>query len=177
MNVEMRTEAAQFLFWEHKNSNCFVLLYEDVSQREQTVKGTVPRDFRLLVFSWISLPQAPECTISAISIFFENLRRYSRLKVHHRCQRHQWQKEKPSIRKILILLFGHLWVAELTYINFCLQVHCKVSAAWYCCHYLPPVSTTLTKMVAKLATGVVDNGCAPWLANISAKYRKNSKLS
>ncbi len=29
------------------------------------------------------------------------------------------------------------------YINFCLQVHFKVSAAWYCSHYLPPVSTTL----------------------------------
>ncbi len=28
------------------------------------------------------------------------------------------------------------------YINVCLQVHFKVSAAWYCCHYLPPVSTT-----------------------------------
>ncbi len=28
------------------------------------------------------------------------------------------------------------------YINFCLQVHFKVSAAWYCSHFLPPVSTT-----------------------------------
>jgi len=27
-------------------------------------------------------------------------------------------------------------------IHFCLQVHFKVSAAWYCSHYLPPVSTT-----------------------------------
>ncbi len=26
--------------------------------------------------------------------------------------------------------------------NFCLQVHLKVSAACYCSHYLPPVSTT-----------------------------------
>ncbi len=26
------------------------------------------------------------------------------------------------------------------YITFCLQVHFKVAAAWYCCHYLPPVS-------------------------------------
>ncbi len=26
------------------------------------------------------------------------------------------------------------------YINFCLQVHSKVSAAWYCSHYLPPVA-------------------------------------
>ncbi len=28
------------------------------------------------------------------------------------------------------------------YINFCLQVHFQVSAAWYCSHYLPPVSKT-----------------------------------
>ncbi len=28
------------------------------------------------------------------------------------------------------------------YLNFCLQVHFQVSAAWYCSHYLPPVSTT-----------------------------------
>ncbi len=30
------------------------------------------------------------------------------------------------------------------YINFCIQVHFKLSAAWYCCHYLPPVSTTVS---------------------------------
>ncbi len=28
------------------------------------------------------------------------------------------------------------------YINVCLQVHFQVSAAWYCSHYLPPVSAT-----------------------------------
>ncbi len=28
------------------------------------------------------------------------------------------------------------------YINFCLQVQFKMTAAWYCTHYLPPVSTT-----------------------------------
>jgi hypothetical protein len=49
------------------------------------------------------------------------------------------------------------------YINFCLQVHFQVSAAWYCAHYLPPalltlaanlplVSTTQGKLVAKFAT-------------------------
>jgi hypothetical protein len=38
------------------------------------------------------------------------------------------------------------------YINFCLQVHFKVS------HSLPPVSTTLAKMVEKFATGVADTG-------------------
>ncbi len=31
-----------------------------------------------------------------------------------------------------------------------------MSAAWYCSHYLPPVSTTLAKLVAKFTTGVID---------------------
>ncbi len=43
-------------------------------------------------------------------------------------------------------------------INFCLQVHFQVSAAWYCSHYLPPVSTTQGELVAKFAAGVVDTG-------------------
>ncbi len=52
----------------------------------------------------------------------------------------------------------------------------------------PPVSITLAKLVAKFAvgvvdtggkfaTGVVDTGGAPFLANISANFRKNSKRS
>jgi hypothetical protein len=41
-------------------------------------------DFRF--FSWTSFPQAPEYTFTAISLFLEHLRRYLRLKVHHRCQ-------------------------------------------------------------------------------------------
>jgi hypothetical protein len=40
---------------------------------------------------------------------------------------------------------------------------------------LPPVSTTLTKLVEKFAAGVVDTGGAPSLANISANFRKISK--
>ncbi len=48
---------------------------------------------------------------------------------------------------------------------------------------LPPVSTMLAKMVEKFATGgkfaagVADTGGAPWLANISANFRKNLKRS
>ncbi len=49
------------------------------------------RDFLLQVFSWITFPQAPENSIRVISNFFENLRRYSQVKVHHRCQRQLWQ--------------------------------------------------------------------------------------
>jgi hypothetical protein len=40
---------------------------------------------------------------------------------------------------------------------------------------LPPVSTTLLKLVAKFAAGVVDTGGQPLAANISANFRKNSK--
>jgi hypothetical protein len=40
---------------------------------------------------------------------------------------------------------------------------------------LPPVSTTLRKLVAKFAAGVVDTGGQPLDANISANFRKNSK--
>ncbi len=53
------------------------------------------QDFRLLVFfSGICFPQAPEYTIRAVSNFFDNLRRYSQLKVHHWCRWHRWQIEK-----------------------------------------------------------------------------------
>jgi hypothetical protein len=45
--------------------------------------------------------------------------------------------------------------------HFCLKVYFKVSAAWYCSHYLPPVLTTLSKLVAKFAVGVIDTGGAP----------------
>ncbi len=54
------------------------------------LKGQCPEIFDFCFFSWISFPQASEYTTTAISNFFEN----SRLKVHHRCQRHRWQIEK-----------------------------------------------------------------------------------
>ncbi len=44
-----------------------------------TFKGTVPWDFRLLVYFMHQFPQAPEYTIRAFSNFFENPRRYSRI--------------------------------------------------------------------------------------------------
>ncbi len=91
-------------------------------------KGTVSRDFRL--------------AHSSVSPKLENSRRYSRLKVHHRCQQHRWQMETIFKQKN----FNNFFWAPLgsrvnIYIKFCLQVHFKVSAAWYCSHYLPPVST------------------------------------
>ncbi len=62
--------------------------------------------------------------------FFENSRRYSRLKVHHRCQRHRWQMEKIFKQKNFNnFVWPPLGIRVTIYINFCLQVHFKVSAA------------------------------------------------
>ncbi len=55
------------------------------------LKGQCHEIFCFWFFSWISFPQAPEYSIRAFSIFFENSRRYSQLKVDHRYQRHRWQ--------------------------------------------------------------------------------------
>ncbi len=105
------------------------------------LKGQCHEIFDFWFFSWISFPQACEYTVTAISNFFENSRRYSRLKVRHRCQRHRWQMAFKQ-KNFNNFVWASLGSRVNIYINFCLQVHLKVSAAWYCSHYLPPVSTT-----------------------------------
>ncbi len=94
-------------------------------------------------FSRISFPRAPECSIKTVSNFFENSRRYSQLKVCHHCQRHRWQMERIFNQKNFNnFVWSPLSSRGNLYINFCLQVHFQVSSAWYCSHYLPPVSMT-----------------------------------
>ncbi len=88
------------------------------------LKGTVSRDFLLLVFFMNQFPQAPEYTIRAVSNFFENSRRYSQLKVDHRYQRHRW-KILPPVSVVLLIP-----VANLPPVS-------TIPAA-----NLPPVSTT-----------------------------------
>ncbi len=107
----------------------------------RTLKGQCHEIFCFWFFSWISFPQASDYTIRTVSNFFENSRRYSQLKVCHRCQRHRWQMEKTFKQKNFNNFVWTPWGSRVNInINFCLQVHFKVSAAWYCCHYLPPVS-------------------------------------
>jgi hypothetical protein len=63
------------------------------------LKGQCHEIFCFWFFSWISFPQASDYTIRVVSNFFENSRRYSQLKVCHRCQRHRWQMEKTFKQK------------------------------------------------------------------------------
>ncbi len=70
------------------------------------------------------------------------------------------------------------------YINYCLQVTFRclqpdiVPIICHRCHwYRRQFATGVIDPGCKFATGVVDTGGAPWLANISANFRKNSKWS
>ena len=99
-------------------------------QKLCTLKGQCHKIFDFWFFSWISFPQASEYTTTTISNFFEHSRRYSRLKVHHRCKRHRWQMEKIFKQKNFDnFVWAPLGSRVNIYINFCLQVHFKVSAA------------------------------------------------
>jgi hypothetical protein len=53
------------------------------------LKGSLTRDFRLHAFFMTSFPQAPEYPVEAIPNVYENSRRYSKVKVGHRCQQHR----------------------------------------------------------------------------------------
>ncbi len=108
----------------------------------RNLKGQCHEIFCFWFFSWISFPPAPEYSIKTVSNF-SKIRwdiRSSRFATGVNDTGGKWKKS--SIRKILIILFGHLWVVEKTCVYFCLQVHFQVSAAWYCSDYLPPVSLT-----------------------------------
>jgi hypothetical protein len=54
-------------------------------------QGKVSRDFLLLVLLMNQFPPAQEYSIRTVTNFFENSRRYSQVKLHHRCQRHRRQ--------------------------------------------------------------------------------------
>jgi hypothetical protein len=108
------------LFWP-QNGPCYCLCH---------LKGQCHEIFDFWFFSSISFPQAYEYTSTAISNFFENSRRYSRLKVHHRCQRHRWQMEKIFKQKNFNnFVWAPLDSGVSIYKHFCLQDHFKVSAA------------------------------------------------
>ncbi len=72
-----------------KNFNNFV-----GTPLDSRLKGIVSRDFRLLVFFMNQFPPSIWVYFYGHFEFFRNSRRYSRLKVHHRCQRNRWQMEK-----------------------------------------------------------------------------------
>jgi hypothetical protein len=61
--------------YSHKKLNFYI---------KNVFKGQFHEIFDFRFSTWISFPQAPDYNTRAVSNFFENSRRYSQLKVHHR---------------------------------------------------------------------------------------------
>jgi hypothetical protein len=126
------------------------------------LKGQYHEIFDVWFYSWISFPQATEYTLGRFQFFSTIRRDLSQLKVHQQCRWHRWQKISTQKFFFNYFVWTPLGSSVNKYIHFCLQVHFKVFAAWYCSHY-------------SIVPGVVDTGGASWLANISANVRKSSK--
>ncbi len=88
------------------------------------LKGTVPRDFRLLVFSWISFPQAH--TSRAVSIFFENSQRKGKM-IHEKYQKQKnsWhcpfkeKKNNSNIKFLKIKILTYRQSHEYHTVHYC----------------------------------------------------------
>ncbi len=131
------------LLYIYKTTNTWELRLRNSEWMSIALKGQWHEIFRFWFFSTISFPPAPEYPIRTVSKFLENSRGYSQLKVDHRCRWHRWQMRKIFNQKNFNNFVGTPLDSRVnTYIHFWLQVHFMVSAAWYCCHYFPPVSLT-----------------------------------
>ncbi len=78
------------------------------------LKGQCRKIFCFWCFSWVSFPPAPEYPIRTVSNFFENSRRHSQVKVHHRYQRHRWQNCHKYQRHRLLILVANLPPVSMT---------------------------------------------------------------
>ncbi len=106
--------------------------YSIQSIRKFTVlylKGQCHEIFCFWFFSWISFPPAPDYPMRTVSNFFENSRRYSQVKVHHRYQRHWWQichrcqrhrrQIVPPISLVLLIPVANLPPVSTTLVAIC----------------------------------------------------------
>jgi hypothetical protein len=66
------------------------------------LRDSVTRFFAAGFFHESVYPQPQSIPKGPFRIFFENLRRYSQVKVHHRYQRHRWQILPPVWLVLLI---------------------------------------------------------------------------
>ncbi len=121
-----------FLDWESQGDEQMDLPYwepELIAIKPCHLKGTVSRDFLLLVFF---LNQFPPSLWLYYQGRFEFFRKFAEIFAAQ-----GWTFKQKNFNNFVWTPLGS---RVNIYINFCLQVHFKVSAAWYCCHYLTPVA-------------------------------------
>ena len=124
------------------------------------LKGQCHEIFCFWFFSWISFPPAPEYSIMTVSNFFENSRRYSQVKVHHRWQISHWCQFATGIND--------------TGGKFCHQLPLCCWHRWQICHRCQryrrqicqrcrwQIATGINYTRSKFATGVIDTGGKQW---------------
>ncbi len=127
------------------------------------LKGQCHEIFCFWFFSWINFPQAPEYSIKTVSNFFESLRRYSQLKVCHRCQHIYKFLHSSSLSGVCSLILFPLFA---TGVNNTRETGGKIYRQ---CHWYRGQICHRCRWYRR------DTGGEPWLANISANFRKNSK--
>ncbi len=98
--------------------------YKIIFSALTTLKGQCHEIFCFWFFSETSFPQASDYTISAVSNFFENSRRYLQLKVCRRCRQMEKTFKQKNLNNLVWIPLGS---RVNIYINFCL--HFKVFAA------------------------------------------------
>ncbi len=168
--------------------------------RLSCLKGQCHEIFCFRFFSWITFPQAPDNNIRINSNFFENSRRYSQVKVHHRCQRHQWQichrcqryrrqicrqcqRRRWQIATGINDTGGKLPPVSLTPManngNNIKTPESELEGKnlYICFLYYPKVTNQNYEKFSDwrffpFTTGVFDTGGKPWAANISANFWK-----
>ncbi len=99
------------------------------------LKGQCHEIFCFWFFSWTSFPQASDYTI------FSKIRgdiRSSRFATGVVDTGGKWKKTFKQ-KNFNNFVWTPLGSRVNIYVNFCIHFHFKVSAAWYCCHYLPPL--------------------------------------
>ncbi len=129
----------------------------------ELLKGQCHEIFCFRFFSWITFPQAPDNNIRIISNFFENSRRYSQVKVHHRCQRHRRQI-LPPVPLVLLIPVANLPPVANNWNNIRLQIPESELEGKFAVGVndaggkLPPVSTTPAANLPPVSlTPVADN--------------------
>ncbi len=110
--------------------------------RYSKLKGTLPWDFQILFFFHESVSPKPlSIPLGLFQIFSKIRGDILSSKCTTGVRWHRWQMEKIFNQKNFnYFVWTPLGRRVNICINFCLQVHFEVSAAWYCSHYLSPVS-------------------------------------
>ncbi len=115
-SIDFPFEAFRLIFHHLLSSGILPLLRTKNNFRSILIKGTMPRDFRLQVFFMKSVSPWPLSILLGPSRIFRKFSEiFAAQGVLSVSLTPVANGKKFYIRKVSIILFGHLWVTELTY--------------------------------------------------------------